>query len=160
MTEPKKNSPIWLIASLVLNGLLLGLIGGHLLGQTRQGPPSGAADRHLAQSMTRIVDPAERAQLRAAFKEAYESTRAEREEVRRMRGELAKLIAAESYDEADVREAFSRLRDAETAAKAGLHDTLAAQMSKLSPDQRAAILRNTAPEGRRERMRRTRPEDR
>ena len=121
MTEPRKNLPYWLIASLVLNGLLLGLIGGQLLGQKRHGPPAGSADRHLAQNMTRIVDPAERAQLRAAFRGAYESTRAEREEVRRLRGELAGLIAAESYDEAQVREAFSRLREAETAAKAGLY---------------------------------------
>lgn len=141
--QTKTKLPIWLIISLVANALLIGLLIGGGLGQRQSQPPSfGGSERAFAGSIDRVLSPEDRTQVRRAFRDAYRQTRAQRQEVRAARRDLAALIAADPYDEADVIAAFQALRAADSRAKAGLHDVLAAQLGDLTPEQRKAVLGN------------------
>jgi uncharacterized membrane protein len=153
MTETiKRNLPIWLIVSLIVNALLIGLLVGGGLRQkgSQSGGPSGG-ERAFVESIDRVVADEDRAAVRFAFRSAYGESRDARRAVRDARQALAEIIAADVYNEAAVIAAFGKMRAADDAAKAALHDALAAQLGGLTKDQRAAVLSNLERGGRQKR---------
>lgn len=163
MTETvKRNLPIWLIASLILNAMLIGLlIGGTLFKKSPQtGGPAGG-ERAFIESINRVVANGDRREVRRAFRAAYQNSREARIAVREARQALAETIGADPYDETAVLAAFEKLRSDDNAAKAALHEALSVQLGSLTPDQRAAVLGNLQRGGGRgDRPRRERRNDR
>jgi len=144
MTETKASRlPIWLVVSLIVNALLIGLIIGGGLGKRRDGPPPhpGGSEMEIARGMESVVEGEDRAAMRQALRAAFERSRGERRELRQARRDLSQLLGAEPYDREAVLAGFARLRTADSNMKAGLHDELAIQLEKLSAEQRRAMLR-------------------
>lgn len=59
---------------------------------------------------------------------------------RTARLELYRVASAENYDAAQVRAAFARVREAESALQAPLHDALAQRLATLPTEQRRAAI--------------------
>ena len=152
MSEATKSRlPIWLIVSLMVNALLVGLIIGGGLGQKRSGSsPSIAGDeRALIRGIDESVSSDQRQTVRRAFRRAFEDSRSERVAVGNIRRELGRALTDESYDAAEVQATFEKLRDAESAMKKRMHDVLAEQFGELSEDQRRAIVKDLNRRGKR-----------
>ncbi len=141
---PKSTLPVWLIVSLIVNALLIGLLIGGGLGQRKAGPPPAmqGGEQALMRGIDRTVPDDQRRALRRAFRRAFMETRDERLRVRDARQELANRLSADEYDAAAVQQAFKDLREADASMKAGLHDELAKQFGALTKEQRQAIIRD------------------
>ncbi len=141
---PKTRLPIWLIASLMANALLVGLLIGGGLGQKRAGPslPSGGGEQALIRGIDQSVPEDQRRIVRQAFRRAFANTRQERVELSNARRDLGRLLAADPYDADAVRAGFQAMREADSAMKARMHDVLSEQFGALSADQRQAIIRD------------------
>ena len=141
----KIRLPIWLIVSLMVNALLIGLLIGGGFGQ-RQAGPAPIAGVGSEQAMIRGIDQAvpadQRQAVRRTFRRAYADSRTERVRVRDARQALGRLLSAEPYDSEAVQAAFQELREADSAMKQRMHDVLAEQFGALSQDQRRAIMRD------------------
>lgn len=148
-----KRLPIWLIASLMANALLVGLLIGGGLGQKRAGPPlgGGGGEQALIRGIDQSVPEDQRKAVRQAFQRAFADTRQERVRLRDAQRELARSLSAEPYDTEAVRKGFEEMRNAEAAMKATMHDVLADQFAGLSAEQRRAVIEdfNRRPRGRR-----------
>ncbi|MEM9054824.1 MAG: periplasmic heavy metal sensor [Pseudomonadota bacterium] len=145
MTEHTTSRlPIWLIVSLVVNALLVGLLIGGGLGQRKAGPSPGlpGSEQALIRGIDRSVPDDQRRAVRRAFRRAFADTRPERIRIRESRRKLAQLLAADTYDAEAVRQGFEAFRAADAAMKARMHDILAEQFGKLTVEQRQAILRD------------------
>lgn len=152
--QTKSRFPYYLIASLVVNGLLIGLLAGGALGKRNQPPPSAnAGEFQIARGINQVASPEDRRAVRQALREAFRNTRDERRALRSAREALKQAMLADPYDQAAVQAAFVDLRAADSDVKVGLHDALALQMGKLSVEQRTAIMQNIG-EGQRRRFRR------
>lgn len=139
----KRRLPAFLIGSVILNSLLIGLlIGGGLRGQGSTPPPPDRGESALVRSLERSLPEDERANVRDAMREAYRATRNERRTLRQARRALREALAADPYDKVIVEKAFQTIRQAEAASIQGLHEELARQFERLSPDQRAALARS------------------
>lgn len=152
MSETSKpRLPIWLIASLMANALLIGLIIGGGLGQKRAGPPVGGSgsEQALMRGIDQSVPSDQRRAVRQAFRRAFADTRQERIKLRNARRDLGRLLAADPYDADAVAAGFAAMRDADATMKARMHDVLAEQFGTLSAEQRRAIIRdfNQRPRG-------------
>ena len=144
MTEtPGSRLPIWLVVSLIVNALLIGLLIGGGLGKRNSGPSPhpGGGEMELARGIESVVEGEDRAAMRQALRAAFERSRGERRELRQARRDLGQLLGAEPYDREAVLAGFARMRAADGKMKAGLHDELAIQLEKLSVEQRRAMLR-------------------
>ena len=140
---PKRRLPVLLIGSVILNSLLFGLlIGGGLRAQGSTPPPPDRGERALVRGLERSLPENERAAVRDAMREAYRATRGERRTLRQARRSLREALAADPYDKSSVEQAFQALRQAEAASTQGLHEELARQFERLSPEQRAALSRS------------------
>ena len=75
--SPKTRLPIWLIASLMANALLVGLLIGGGLGQKRAGPPigGGGSEQALMRGIDQAVPSDQRRAVRQAFRRAFADTR-------------------------------------------------------------------------------------
>lgn len=142
--DTKPRLPIWLIASLMANALMIGLFIGGGLGQRKAGPSTSIPgdERALIRGIDEAVPSDQRQTVRRAFRRAFEDSRTERRAVRDVRRKLASLLASEAYDAAEVQSAFQDLRDAESAMKKQMHDVLAEQFGALSEAQRRAIVKD------------------
>ena len=134
--------PIWLIVSLIVNALLIGLNIGGGLGNRRAGPPAvvPGAEQALIRGIDRSIPAEQRDDIRQAFRRAFTDSRRERVEVRNAQRSLARLLAAEDYDAAAVQRGFADLREAEAAMKAKMHDVLSEKFGTLNAQQRRAII--------------------
>lgn len=141
--------PIILIISLVLNGLLVGLLIGGGLRQDQPPPPPDRGERALVRGLERSVAEEDRSAVRGALREAFRKTRGERQKLQEARRELRIALAADPYDASDVAKAFEAVRLAEAAAQTELHDELARQFERLSAKERATLLRSFDRPGRR-----------
>ncbi|MEM1087446.1 MAG: periplasmic heavy metal sensor [Pseudomonadota bacterium] len=140
---PNRRSSIILLVSLILNGLLIGLLIGGGLRQDRPPPSPDRGERALVRGLERSVPEDERSTVRDALRRAYGATRSERRALRVARRDLRVALAADPYNAETVAKSFEAVRQAEAAAKSGLHEELARQFERLSPEERAKILRNT-----------------
>ncbi|MEL6472867.1 MAG: periplasmic heavy metal sensor [Pseudomonadota bacterium] len=144
MSEPTQTSkmPLWLIGSVLINVLLVGLILGHLLAGGQKQMPSHAhapPEARIAESIMRSTAPEDRRAARRAFGEVLRANRGVREERDAARRELAALIVAEPYDQAAVEAAFATFRGVDDDLRAAMHEALAAQLGALDAEQRKAI---------------------
>jgi len=144
MSETSKSRlPVWLIVSIVVNALLIGVLIGGGLGQRKAGPrpvmPGGGEDA-LVRGIDHVVPEDQRQTVRRAFRRAFADSRAERLRVRDVRQALARDLSAETYDAAVVRQRFAELRDADAAMRARMHEVLTEQFGMLTPEQRRAII--------------------
>lgn len=157
--SPKTRLPIWLIASLMANALLVGLLIGGGLGQKRAGPPvnGGGGEQALIRGIDQSVPEDQRKAVRQAFRRAFADTRQERIRLREAQRDLARRLSADPYDAEAVRNGFEEMRNADAAMKARMHDVLADQFGGLSAEQRRAVIENF---NRRPRARRGRDGDR
>ncbi|MEM7494305.1 MAG: periplasmic heavy metal sensor [Pseudomonadota bacterium] len=156
-----RRFPVVLTLSLVVNGLLAGLLIGSGLRQERTPPPPDGGERALVRALEASVTEADRSSVRDALRIAYAATRAERLELRQARRDLRRALAADPYNVDDVVEAFQAVRSAEATARVGLHNELARQFERLSADERASALRFMDHPRRRDfRDRRFRPNER
>jgi uncharacterized membrane protein len=157
--QTKPRLPLWLIASLLVNALLIGLVLGGGLGQRKAGPPPSVqgSEEALMRGIDRTLPQAQRRTVRQTFRRAYQDTREERRRVREARRKIAQSLAADPYDREVVQAGFAELRAAESAMKARMQDLLAEQLGELTLEQRQAVLRDY---DRRERRPRGRPGDR
>lgn len=138
----KPHLPIWLIASLMANALLIGLFIGGGLGQKRAGPavPGTGGEQALIRGIDQAVPSEQRRDVRQAFRRAFSDTRQERIRLRDARRDIGRLLAANPYDDDAVRQGFTEMREAEASMKARMHDVLAEQFGALSAEQRQAII--------------------
>jgi len=159
MTEKTGSRlPVWLLVSLVINALLVGLlIGGGLAGRKAVQPASVSGEEFdMARGISRAIPEAQRAVVRRALRQAYSETRSQRRELRLARRDLGRLVGAETYDRGAVLAAFARLRVADEQVKARLHVALTEQLSELSAEQRRAVLHSIERTGHRARRMHTR----
>ena len=150
----KSKRPYVLIFSLVVNALLIGvLLGGSFAKRGDRGPsgpPHNAFE--LVRGLDQAVDVDDRRQVRATLRKAFAGTRPQRGAVHQAHKDLRAALTAEPYDPAAVRTAFETLNAAEMALKTSMHDVLATELERLTPEQRAALL---APQERHRRRPRT-----
>ncbi|NQY97630.1 MAG: periplasmic heavy metal sensor [Henriciella sp.] len=146
MSDAKTSKlPIWLVVSLIVNALLIGVLVGGGLGQRKAGPPPGAgagSEQALIRGIDRALPDDERQIVRRAFRQAFAESRQQRIAVRDARQRLGRLLAAEVYDADAVRESFGELREADAAMRAKIQDVLAEQFGTLTAEQRRAIIQN------------------
>lgn len=144
MSDAKTSKlPIWLVVSLIVNALLIGVLIGGGLGQRKAGPPPGGpggSEQALIRGIERSLPDDQRQIVRRAFRQAFVESREQRIAVRDARQRLARLLAAETYDADAVRESFQKLREADAAMRAQMQDVLAEQFGTLTAEQRRAIL--------------------
>lgn len=142
--SPKPRLPIWLIASLMANALLIGLFIGGGLGQKRAGPAigGGGSEQALMRGIDQSIPADQRRATRQAFRRAFADTRQERIKLRDARQKLGQLLAADPYDPDAVQAGFAAMREADNAMKARMHDVLAEQFGALSAEQRRAIIQD------------------
>lgn len=145
MSEANKSRlPLWLVASLLVNALLIGLLIGGGLGRATDSDAGGLPgnEQTLIRGMDRVVPGEQRTEVRRAFQRGYSETRHERRQLRLARRDLSRLLTADIYDEESVRAGFERLRDAESAMKARLHEVLTEQLGTLTKEQRRLVIRD------------------
>lgn len=144
MSDTKTSKlPIWLVVSLIVNALLIGVLIGGGLGQRKAGPPPGGpggSEQALIRGIERSLPDDQRQIVRRAFRQAFVESREQRIAVRDARQRVARLLAAETYDADAVRESFQQLREADAAMRAQMQDVLAEQFGTLTAEQRRAIL--------------------
>ncbi|MEO1322165.1 MAG: periplasmic heavy metal sensor [Pseudomonadota bacterium] len=140
----KLRLPIWLIASLLANALLIGLLIGGGLGQKRAGPPvsGGGSEQALMRGLDESLSSEDRRIVRQAFRKAFADTRSERIQLREARRQLGQALTADPYDRDLVQERFSVMRELEVKMKGRMHLVLAEQFGTLSAEQRQAIIRD------------------
>lgn len=142
--SPKTRLPIWLIASLMANALLIGLFIGGGLGQKRAGPSGigGGSEQALIRGIDQSIPEDQRRPVRQAFRRAFEDSRQERVRLREARRDLGRLLSADPYDAEAVSNSFKAMREADAAMKARMHDVLAEHFGALSAEQRRAVIKD------------------
>ena len=127
-----RQLPLWLIVSLMANMMLIGLLAGLLL---RPAPSKPFVDKSKARfSWVQSEGGGEPVALvlREAF-QASESARATRVAARQA---LADAVAKDPYDEAAVREAFGKLRDADDSVNEATHEAMVKLFATLPVEDR------------------------
>lgn len=166
MTEKTSyRFPYWLVVSLIVNALLIGLLVGGGFGKRKaaSGPSIMAGDeRAIIRGLEVSLNSEERRVLRRSLRSAFEQTRSQRRELSVARLNLSKALQADPYDRDAVSAAFAQLRTADGNMKIGLQEELADQFAKLSVEERRAIIEDLANRERRGRLDRRRgpPRDR
>ena len=139
-----RRASLWLLASLMVNMLLIGLFAGHLLGgkggrqDARSGPPP-PGEAQIARSLVMTLDEDDRPAMRAALRSAMGGNRGSIRQMREARSKLASALRAEPYDAGAVASAFERMRSEELRFKTAFQEALAAQLETLTPQQRQAL---------------------
>jgi len=136
-----KRAPYGLIASIAINGLLIGLVagmwisGGNSAADQRRGPPG---DR-LTQGVIERAAPDERRIVGRALGAAWRGAEAERKAEREAREAVMAAVSAEPYDEAAVEAAFDAWRAADSEVKQSIQAALSDVLANVSPESRRAI---------------------
>jgi uncharacterized membrane protein len=149
-----------LAANLGLIGAIVGAVaaGGRFSRDEPQAPavtraagasPQGGAIRAALADLPE----AERQRVRRALGQAFLDARPLRREARQAREGLRQAVAAEPFDPAAMSAAFARVRAADAAAQAAVHDGLVKALEGLEPHQRERIVKAFGNRGRGERQR-------
>jgi uncharacterized membrane protein len=149
------RSPRWLktalIASLAVNLLVLGTIGGSLWA-FRHGPWSrGGPNAHLL-GFTHTLSEDRRSAIWQATREERQALRPLRKEVGKARAEVRALLTAQPFDQQKFAEAQARVLAAEIAARSEANKLFIAVAGLLTPEERVAFA-NWKPAQRAMRMR-------
>ncbi len=160
MTDAPRNSglALWLIASFVLNALLVGLIIGVFLaapkGAQRSHAPVQVSDEVMARSIVAAAPLEERRQIRRKLVQVWQGAREERRELAEAGRAVADAIQADPYDPAEMAAAFERWRTADAELKSRLQAALADILAILPPERRAALANELMEKAARQRLRR------
>lgn len=149
-----------LLASLMVNLVLIGVLGGMMLHRT------GSADTWQDRAARHHATPDEDRAMRTTFRAAWTQA----EELRRAndlaREALHETLTAPEFDPAAARQQFRQQQETEAAMQAAMQESLVDQMEELSREQRIQLAERLARRGRRSRRsghrdrerRRTNPE--
>lgn len=133
-----------LFLSLAVNLLVIGGIVGALgagVRVQRAEPPEAIVERMPGpRAFLAALPPATRAKMREEMAASWTQSRDLRRAALQARRDAFQAAAAEPYDEARVRAAFQRLREADQAAIAVFHDNIARAFGQLSPEERREAL--------------------
>jgi uncharacterized membrane protein len=136
-----------LFASLAVNLLLVGVVGGATISNLRQDKTTAQKAVARAPNMRALMDslPPERAQaIRGDVVNTWRNARDERRAAREARIEVYRLAGEEPYDPAAVKGAFARMRVADGEVARQFQDVVADSMARLTADERREVLRNLA----------------
>lgn len=135
-----------LVASLVVNALLVGLVLGNVMGRPhhnhdrRERGPRGGGDFAIARGIERVVPEEDRAEIRSVFREAFRSSREQFIAKREAREGLNEALAAEAFNPAAVDRAFANMREADRALTERFQTVLSEQIGSLSDAERAELV--------------------
>lgn len=138
-----RRLPVFLLLSLMVNMLLVGILAGQFLAERERGgarlagPPP--AEARLVRSLLQTLDAPDRAELRRAFGEVLRGNRDLIRERRQARRDMAAALGADPFRADELRAAFARMRTADAALQQSVQSALADQMAQLSPHQRRAL---------------------
>lgn len=125
-------------AALLLSVTVNLLVGGALIGRWyRWGGEPGPPPMHW---VARDVDPALHEQLRSHMRRQMTQAQPLREDLRAAMREVRGLSAAETFDRAAMARSLVRLRDAQQAYQAFMHEQLLEFAQSLPVEQRVALL--------------------
>lgn len=157
MSEHKKSLPVLLIASLCLNGALLGVTGGmwaantrhdgaprpetHRMDGPRGGGMSGPFEERLARMAIESLGDQERRDFRKKLSREWKETRGNREAIDEARARILETLSADTLDEAATKDAFARFRTAEIGIREKLHTGLIGLLKDLPSEKRQEILK-------------------
>ncbi|MEM9225768.1 MAG: periplasmic heavy metal sensor [Pseudomonadota bacterium] len=148
MSDPKTSrTATLLLASVVINALLIGFVFGGGLADRRGGdrPHQGGApgpggEMGFVRLIERYAPSEERVGIRKGLREAFVESGQQRRAVARARREFVELILADPFDAAAATETLARLRREESGATGRLHEELVEQLSKLTAEQRREVV--------------------
>ncbi len=122
--------PFWLIASALVNLILIGFIAGYLLRPNLDRPGRGPHERGRGENIRLIGEMARDA--RRAMKPHAEAHRA---------AELALVesLRKDPFDETDARAKFQAVREADGNMKAALDEALITKLSEMTPEERTRV---------------------
>lgn len=134
-----RKLPFWLIVSVLVNMLLLGLIGGMLLKPDKKPAPDRPRIGGVERPLLGLESAEDRAKVRRIVREAIQDARPEMETRAAARRALGERLNAEVYDAEAISAAMSDLRAAEAALLAKMHGNLETELGDLTPAQRRAV---------------------
>ena len=148
MTTTSKSGRRWLkwilAASLTLNMLTLGAVGGRLLAG---GPLEGSPFNDLPQ-IVQALPESDRLVMQQALRDAAGQIRTALVEVRRARRSMIVAMAAEPFDPEALDTALYALRARIDDALAAVHQVVLRVSDQLSPEGRAAVAESSIRMGR------------
>ena len=136
---PKKSVSLWLVASLAVNALLLGVVGGRMIANGHGHDRWTDRGAYGARALDAMPDDVRR-KIKRDIVSAWRDSHEEREAMTDARRSVLDAAMREPYDEAEVADALSRLRDAENALRAKIHGLIAQHLEAATPEERRAIL--------------------
>jgi uncharacterized membrane protein len=156
MSPPNAEQPgrsrRWLVASVLLNVLLIGVLIGAAINRHDDGPAPGdgppvmqrggafTADRELAEAIFAALTRDERRQARRELRRSWGNLRARREAVSAARQKLRQALTAEPFDGEAVADAMDAMRREELAVRLEIEKRLLALLARLDPEARARLV--------------------
>ena len=137
MTETaRKPVAFWLIASVLVNMILIGLVAGILL-RPGHGPAQGRERPFVA---GQAADEDRRA-VRAVMATGIQASQAEIEARRQSETAMVALLRAEPYDPVAAAAALAAFREADCKARDAAAAAIFSELAELTPEQRALAVR-------------------
>ncbi|MDX2233582.1 MAG: periplasmic heavy metal sensor [Hyphomonadaceae bacterium] len=136
-----------LFASLAVNVLLVGVVGGAALSEWRGERTRTETAVARAPNMRAILGalPPERAAaVRARVIETWQDAREDRQRMRQARMAALRTAAADPYDAAATQRAFGEMRAADAVVTARFHDVIAQTLGEMTVEERRDVLRRLA----------------
>ena len=133
---------VLVVASVLLNVLLIGVIAGHLLTARR----AYRRDALVPGANVRALPVEERRRFSVAMAAHREVIRAARAEQHRARRAAAMDIGAPALDAEKVKADLAALREANGALQAAVNDGLVEALGALSPTSRTALVASKGPQ--------------
>jgi uncharacterized membrane protein len=127
-----------LIASLALNLLMLGTLGGSIWAFRNNVMMGDGVNAHLL-GFTRTLPTERRYEVWQATRTERRALRPSRKEVRKARAEARKVLNAAPFDKQKFADAQMRVLEAEVKARREAHQLFIAVASVLTPEERAAF---------------------
>jgi uncharacterized membrane protein len=138
----RRQFGIILIVSLAANLFLAGLVAGDwIMGRVGPRPPFGPATnfgwmRHaIGSDAEKIIEP--------VMQQHRDAMRRQMEGVRATRRDVGAALTAEPFDRARLESALARLRSQAAEAQTAFHGTFVDVVSNLTPEQRAALAKES-----------------
>nr|WP_321361364.1 periplasmic heavy metal sensor [uncultured Hyphomonas sp.] len=138
MSDTPRRWPFWLIVSLMVNMILVGLLVGFLLQASPRVPPDGPPPERISWGSR---DDGTREAMRRVFREAFKASAEERAARATVRKHLAEAVSADPYNPDAVRDAFRELRAADDAVNEATHEAMVTLFATMSLEERQHMAR-------------------
>jgi len=130
-----RSLQIALIASLMLNLLFVGVVAGRWWADFRHHGHRGGMSE-----LYRGLPDDRRKKIEALAESTRAESRAQRDEVRRLRRAARDVMTKEPFDASEVRQALERVSEARAKLRATRTEHFIALMSELTPQERREFL--------------------